>query len=345
MITDQPIVLGIETSCDETAVGIVRGRHLLANIISSSVEEHARFGGVVPEVASRAHLEAMPSVIKQALTKAGITISDVDAFAVTAGPGLIGALLVGVSAASGLSQATGKPLYGVNHLSAHVAVDTLESAGDIPPSIGLLVSGGHSSILQFADITSDVQVLGQTIDDAAGEAFDKIARILELGFPGGPAIDIAAREGDPSAIHFPRGLTHSNDQAEHEFDFSFSGLKTAVARYLSQTPTYVRADVAASFQEAIVDVLLIKAVKACQQTGIENLVIAGGVAANSRLRTLAQERCDRAGIRLRTPAPSLCTDNGAMVAILGSLALEKGAKPSEIGLPADSSPGLARVIF
>jgi N6-L-threonylcarbamoyladenine synthase len=221
----------------------------------------------------------------------------------------------------------------------------LESTGEIPPSIGLLVSGGHSSILQIADITSDVRVLGQTIDDAAGEAFDKIARILELGFPGGPAIDRAAKIGDPAAIAFPRGLTHANDLAAHEFDFSFSGLKTAVARYLAQTPDFVRADVAASFQEAIVDVLLSKALKACAQTGIDNLVIAGGVAANSRLRELAQARSASAGIRLSTPSPALCTDNGAMVAILGSLAIEKGARPSEMGISADSSPGLARVIF
>ena len=345
MIKDQPVVLGIETSCDETAVGIVRGRHLLANVISSSVEEHARFGGVVPEVASRAHLEAMPSVISQALQEAKLSIDDVDAFAVTAGPGLLGALIVGVSAASGLALAAGKPLFGVNHLSAHVAVDALESTGEIPPAIGLLVSGGHSSILQIGDITSDVRVLGQTIDDAAGEAFDKISRILELGFPGGPAIDREAKAGDPLAIAFPRGLTHAHDLTSHEFDFSFSGLKTAVARYLAQTPNYVRADVAASFQEAIVDVLLLKALKACAQSGIDNLVIAGGVAANSRLRALAQSRCQRAGVQLRTPSPSLCTDNGAMVAILGSLAIEKGAKPSEIGICADSSPGLARVIF
>ncbi len=345
MITDQPIVLGIETSCDETAVGIVRGRHLLANVISSSVEEHARFGGVVPEVASRAHLEAMPSVIAQALREAKLSIDDVDAFAVTAGPGLIGALLVGVSAASGLALGQGKPLYGVNHLSAHVAVDALESTGDIAPAIGLLVSGGHSSILQIGDITQDVRTMGQTIDDAAGEAFDKIARILGLGFPGGPAIDLEARSGDPSAIAFPRGLTQAADLVAHEFDFSFSGLKTAVARYLAQTPNHIRADVAASFQEAIVDVLLQKALKACAQTGIDNLVIAGGVAANSRLRELAQLRSAKAGVHLSTPTPALCTDNGAMVAILGSLALEKGAKPSEIGICADSSPGLARVIF
>lgn len=345
MILDQPLVLGIETSCDETAVGIVRGRHLLANVLSSSVEEHARFGGVVPEVASRAHLEAMPSVILKALADAHISISDIDAFAVTAGPGLIGALLVGVSAASGLALAQEKPIFGVNHLSAHIAVDALESEGDIPPAIGLLVSGGHSSILQIGEITGDVRVLGQTIDDAAGEAFDKIARILDLGFPGGPAIDRAAARGNPQAIAFPRGLTHANDMAAHEFDFSFSGLKTAVSRYLAQTPDFVRADVAASFQEAIVDVLLDKAVKACTVSGIDNLIIAGGVAANSRLRQLALERCQRNGLRLSTPSPSLCTDNGAMVAVLGSLALERGAKPSQMGISADSSPSLSRVIF
>ncbi len=339
------IVLGIETSCDETAVGIVRGRTLLANVISSSVDEHARFGGVVPEVASRAHLEAMQSVITQALSDARIALTDVDAFAVTAGPGLIGALLVGVSAASGLSLALDRPLFGVNHLSAHLAVDALGGTGPIRPAIGLLVSGGHSSILQITDIASDVQVLGSTVDDAAGEAFDKIARLLELGFPGGPAIDLAARAGDPAAIAFPRGFTQAPDQAAHRFDFSFSGLKTSVARYLAATPNYLKADVAASFQEAVVDVLLQKAIAACAERGIDSLIIAGGVAANSRLRHEARIRCERAGIELRTPTPDLCTDNGAMVAILGSLALESGAKPSAVGIGADSSPGIARVIW
>ncbi|MGI9131449.1 MAG: tRNA (adenosine(37)-N6)-threonylcarbamoyltransferase complex transferase subunit TsaD [Candidatus Nanopelagicaceae bacterium] len=345
MKNSQSIVLGIETSCDETAVGIVRGRKLLANVISSSVEEHARFGGVVPEIASRAHLEAMQGVIKSALAEAGLTIKDIDAFAVTAGPGLIGALIVGTSSASGLALALDKPLYGVNHLSAHIAVDSLNSDHRLDPAIALLVSGGHSSILQVNDLTSDVKTLGSTIDDAAGEAFDKIARILELGFPGGPAIDIDARSGNPDAIDFPRGLTLAKDLIDHKYDFSFSGLKTAVSRYLAKTPEHIRSDVSASFQEAVVDVLLTKAIGAAADTGIDTLIIAGGVAANSRLRSLAQERADKAGIRLRIPPMALCTDNGAMVAAIGSLAVAKGLKPSDIGLQADSSSGISRPIF
>ncbi len=345
MKNSQSIVLGIETSCDETAVGIVRGRKLLANVISSSVEEHARFGGVVPEIASRAHLEAMKGVIKSALAEAGLTIKDIDAFAVTAGPGLIGALIVGTSSASGLALALDKPLYGVNHLSAHIAVDSLNSDHRLDPAIALLVSGGHSSILQVNDLTSDVKTLGSTIDDAAGEAFDKIARILELGFPGGPAIDIDARSGNSDAIDFPRGLTLAKDLIDHKYDFSFSGLKTAVSRYLAKTPEHIRSDVSASFQEAVVDVLLTKAIGAAADTGIDTLIIAGGVAANSRLRSLAQERADKAGIRLRIPPMALCTDNGAMVAAIGSLAVAKGLKPSDIGLQADSSSGISRPIF
>ena len=340
-----PIVLGIETSCDETAVGIVRGRNLLANVISSSVDEHARFGGVVPEIASRAHLEAMPNVITQALAEAKLKISDVDAFAVTAGPGLIGALLVGTSSASGLALALGKPLYGLNHLSAHIAVDTLESDQTPQPTIALLVSGGHSSILQVSDLTSDVITLGRTIDDAAGEAFDKIARILGLSFPGGPAIDAAARSGNPTAIDFPRGLSLNKDLVEHKYDFSFSGLKTAVSRYLQATPKFVRADVAASFQEAVVDVLLTKAIAAAVETGIDRLVIAGGVAANSRLRELAEGRAAKSGIQLRIPPMGLCTDNGAMVAALGALAVEAGVSPSGLGFGANSSSGIERPIF
>jgi N6-L-threonylcarbamoyladenine synthase len=318
-------------------VGIVKGRKLLANVIASSVEEHARFGGVVPEVASRAHLEAMPATIQQALEISGVKLKDVDAIAVTAGPGLVGALLVGVSAANGLALALEKPLYGVNHLASHVAVDLLTHEEEIRPTIALLVSGGHSSILQVDDITSDIKSLGQSIDDAAGEAFDKIARLLQLGFPGGPLIDKEAKSGKVDAINFPRGLTNAKDLAEHEFDFSFSGLKTAVSRYLQATPEFVRADVAASFQEAIVDVLLQKSIKACQQTGIDSLVIAGGVAANSRLRTVAQQRCAKAGIELRTPPPALCTDNGAMVAALGSLAVAAGRPASSLGLEAASA--------
>lgn len=334
-----PLVLGIETSCDETAVGIVRGRTLLANIISSSVEEHARFGGVVPEIASRAHLEAMPSVIQEALKVARVSLHDLDAIGVTAGPGLIGALLVGTSAANGLALALGKPLYGVNHLSSHLAVDALDESRSLSPAIGLLVSGGHSSIIQVSDMSLGVKVLGSTIDDAAGEAFDKIARLLELDFPGGPAIDQLARAGDPAAIEFPRGLQGS------DYNFSFSGLKTAVSRYLQQTPLAVRVDVAASFQEAVVDVLLSKALRACLDTGIEALIIAGGVAANSRLREEAARRCQIAGVELRIPPSALCTDNGAMVAAMTSLAVSAGVAPSSLGFSTLSTVPLDQPIW
>jgi len=333
----EPIVLGIETSCDETAVGIVRGRTLLANVIASSVQEHARFGGVVPEIASRAHLEAMIPTVNQALKDSAISLKDIDAVAVTAGPGLVGALLVGVGSAAGLALGLNKPIYAVNHLAAHVSVDSLTHENPLEPTIALLVSGGHSSLLQVDDITGSITKLGESMDDAAGEAFDKIARVMKLGFPGGPAIDTLSHEGSATAIDFPRGLTTSNDWLTRPFDFSFSGLKTAVARYLEATPDYKKGDVAASFQEAIVDVLLLKAVAACTQTGINSLVIAGGVAANSRLRVLAEQRCEKAGIRLRVPSPGLCTDNGAMVAALGSLMVSTGRTPSPVAFDADSS--------
>ena len=332
----QPIVLGIETSCDETAIGIVQGRTLLANVIASSVEEHARFGGVVPEIASRAHLEAMMPSIEKALTDSKLSLKDIDAVAVTAGPGLVGALLVGVASASGLALGLGKPLYGVNHLAAHVSVDFLTHNQPLDPTIALLVSGGHSSLLQVDDITQSITKLGATMDDAAGEAFDKIARVMQLGFPGGPAIDALAKSGNATAINFPRGLTTSQDWETRPFDFSFSGLKTAVARYLESTPDYAKADVAASFQESVVDVLMLKAIAACKESGIDSLVIAGGVAANSRLRAVATERCEKAGIRLRIPSPALCTDNGAMVAALGSLMVAAGRSPSPTAFDADS---------
>jgi len=340
-VTDEPLVLGIETSCDETGVGVVRGHTLLADAVASSVEEHARFGGVVPEVASRAHLEAMVPTIELACDTAGIRLADVDALAVTSGPGLAGALLVGVAAAKSLAIALGKPLYGVNHLAAHVAVDQLEH-GTLPdPCLALLVSGGHSSLLRVGDVTSDVHPLGSTIDDAAGEAFDKVARLLGLPFPGGPWIDKAAREGDTVAIDFPRGLTSRRDLERHRFDFSFSGLKTAVARWVeareaSGEPVPVN-DVAASFQEAVCDVLTRKAVDAAASEGIEDILIGGGVAANSRLRVLAEERAQKLGIRVRVPRPKLCTDNGAMVAALGTEMVARGRTPSQLDLPADSS--------
>ena len=334
-------MLGIETSCDETGVGIVRGHTLLADAVASSVEEHARFGGVVPEVASRAHLEAMVPTIQRACETAGVALADVDAIAVTAGPGLAGALLVGVAAAKSLALGLDKPLYGVNHLASHVAVDQLEH-GPLPdPCLALLVSGGHSSLLRVSDVTSSVEPLGSTIDDAAGEAFDKVARLLGLPFPGGPYIDKAASSGSTVAIDFPRGLTSGRDLERHRFDFSFSGLKTAVARWVqareeSGEPVPV-ADVAASFQEAVCDVLTRKAIDAAATEGIDDILIGGGVAANSRLRVLAEERASARGIRVRVPRPGLCTDNGAMVAALGSEMVARGRTPSALDLPADSS--------
>ena len=339
----EPLVLGIETSCDETSVGIVKGRKLLANVIASSVQEHARFGGVVPEVASRAHLEAMQPVIKRALSESKVSLKDIDAVAVTAGPGLIGALLVGVSAANAIALALDKPIYGVNHLAAHIAVDNLEN--NFKPTIALLVSGGHSSILQVNDVTEDIAILGATIDDAAGEAFDKVARLLGFGFPGGPAIDRESKSGNREAIAFPRGLSQASDMLERPFDLSFSGLKTAVSRYLVANPKANRNDVAASFQEAVVDVLLNKAIKAATDQGIDSLLIAGGVAANSRLREVAKERCEKAKIELRIPPPALCTDNGAMVAALGSLAISAGKPPSSLGLVASSNTPATKILI
>ena len=337
------IVLGIETSCDETGVGVVQvsgdGRvQLLADEVASSVDEHARFGGVVPEVASRAHLEAIVPTVRRALSAAGITSSDVDAVAVTAGPGLAGALLVGVAAAKAYAAAWDVPLYGVNHLTAHVAVDTLEH-GPLPAALALLVSGGHSSLLLVSSLVEPVHPLGATVDDAAGEAFDKVARLLGLGFPGGPFIDRAAAQGDPHSVPFPRGLTGPGNAP---YDFSFSGLKTAVARHVEALHScgvaMPVADIAASFQEAVADVLTAKAIRAATEQGVDTLLIGGGVAANSRLRALAQQRCTAAGLRLRVPRPRLCTDNGAMVAALGAHLLAAGAPPSPLDIPAD--PGL-----
>jgi N6-L-threonylcarbamoyladenine synthase len=347
-VKSEPLVLGIETSCDETGVGIVRGHALLGDALASSVDEHARFGGVVPEVASRAHLEALVPTMERALDQAGVTLADIDAIAVTAGPGLAGALLVGVAAAKGYALAAEKPIYGVNHLAAHVAVDTLEH-GPLPePAIALLVSGGHSSLLMVDDLARGVTPLGATIDDAAGEAFDKVARLLGLPFPGGPWIDKAAREGDGEAIAFPRGLTAPKDLATHRFDFSFSGLKTAVARWVearekSGEPVPVN-DVAASFQEAVCDVLTNKAIEACRANGVETLVIGGGVAANSRLRVIAEDRAAKYGITVRVPRPRLCTDNGAMVAALGSHLVASNVAPSRLDLPADSAMPLTLVV-
>lgn len=340
-MSDDQLVLGIETSCDETGIGIVVGRRLLADAVASSVQEHARFGGVVPEIASRAHLEAMVPTIKSACAEAGVTLCDLDAIAVTGGPGLVGALLVGTSAAQALAWSLDKPLYAVNHLASHVAVDELEH-GPLPePAVALLVSGGHSSLLLVADIATDIRLLGSTLDDAAGEAFDKVARVLGMPFPGGPQLDLAARDGDRDFVRFPRGLTAAKDLQDHRFDFSFSGLKTAVARWVERQQAAGERicvpDVAAAFQEAVVDVLTSKALDACQDLGVGHLMIGGGVAANSRLRELARTRAQAAGVKLRIPRPGLCTDNGAMVAALGSAMIRAGVEPTGSSFRADSS--------
>lgn len=337
----EPLVLGIETSCDETGIGIVRGSTLLANVIASSMEEHARYGGVVPEIAARAHLEALEPTISAALAEAGVTLRELDAIAVTSGPGLSGALMVGIAAAKALSISLDTPLYAVNHLVGHVGVDVLSGDELQYPTIALLVSGGHTSLLLVRDLISDVELLGETIDDAAGEAFDKVARLLGLPYPGGPQIDRVAREGDSSAIRFPRGLSLPKDMEKHRYDFSFSGLKTSVARTVERVRDsggdVPVADVAASFREAVVDVLITKALAACANYDVPRLLLGGGVIANARLRDVAQARCADAGVELRIPPLSLCTDNGAMIAALGAQLIMAGYAPSGMCFGADST--------
>ncbi|WP_375385875.1 tRNA (adenosine(37)-N6)-threonylcarbamoyltransferase complex transferase subunit TsaD [uncultured Microbacterium sp.] len=358
MNRDEPLVLGIETSCDETGIGIVRGRTLLSNTIASSMDEHARYGGVVPEVAARAHLEALQPAIAAALAEASVSLQDLDAVAVTSGPGLAGALMVGIGAAKALAVSLDRPLYAVNHLVGHIAADIIAPDRIAPdriapdriaaaappleyPTVALLVSGGHTSLLLVRDLTTDVELLGETVDDAAGEAFDKVARLLGLPYPGGPEIDRAARDGDPQAIPFPRGLSRASDMAKHRYDFSFSGLKTAVARFTEQQEAagvqVPVADVAASFREAVVDVLITKALDACARFEVPRLLLGGGVIANRRLREVATERADAAGIALRIPPLSLCTDNGAMIAGLAAELIRSGRAPSTLAFGADST--------
>lgn len=331
------VILAIETSCDETGVGIARLHpdgtvDLLADEVASSVDEHVRFGGVVPEIASRAHLEALGPAMRRALATAGVRKPDI--VAATIGPGLAGALLVGVAAAKAYSAAWGVPFYAVNHLGGHLAADVYEH-GPLPESVALLVSGGHTHLLHVRSLGEPIVELGSTVDDAAGEAYDKVARLLGLGYPGGRALDELARAGDPAAVVFPRGMTGPRDDP---YAFSFSGLKTAVARYVESTPDFVAADVAAGFQEAVADVLTLKAVRAAGELGVSTLLIAGGVAANSRLRELATRRCAAAGLTLRIPRPRLCTDNGAMIASFAAHLVAAGALPSP--LDAASDPGL-----
>ncbi|MET9805785.1 tRNA (adenosine(37)-N6)-threonylcarbamoyltransferase complex transferase subunit TsaD [Streptomyces halstedii] len=330
------IVLGIESSCDETGAGLVRDGRLLGHGLASSMDEHARFGGVVPEIAARAHVHALRPVIQRALDTAGLRMSDIGAVAVTTGPGLSGALQVGVAGAKAVAYALGVPLHGVHHLAGHVAADTLEH-GPLPdPCMALIVSGGHTSLLLVRDLARDpITHLGDTLDDAAGECFDKVARVFGLPYPGGPAIQRAARTGNPRAVAFPRPLPGS-------YDFSFSGLKTAAARWAEghtgrDLPV---ADGAASLQEAVADVLTRKAVAACVEHGVGTLIVVGGVAANSRVRALAEERCRAAGIALRVPPPGLCTDNGAMIAAVGDLLVRAGAAPAPLDLSIDPSAPL-----
>ncbi|MFJ8435846.1 tRNA (adenosine(37)-N6)-threonylcarbamoyltransferase complex transferase subunit TsaD [Kitasatospora sp. NPDC094019] len=341
-MTDAPVVLGIESSCDETGAGLVRDGVLLGQAVSSSMDEHARYGGVVPEIAARAHLHAMAPVVDEALRRAGLTLADVGAVAVTTGPGLAGALQIGVAAAKAYSFSLGVPLYGVHHLAGHVAAATLDG-GPLPdPCVVLIVSGGHTSLLLVRDLARDPIVhLGDTLDDAAGECFDKVARILGLPYPGGPAIDRAARDGDRRAVRLPRPLSGPNDPP---YAFSFSGLKTAAARWVEAqraagTEPNVP-DAAAALQEAIADVLTRKAVRACLDHGIGTLVVVGGVAANSRVRELAERRCASAGIALRVPPLRLCTDNGAMIAAIGDLLVRAGAEPAPADLSVDPSAPL-----
>ncbi len=340
--------MGLESTCDETGVALVRGRDLIFDAVASSMDEHSRFGGIVPEVASRAHLESMVPTVKAALAGGGLGLEDVDAIAVASGPGLVGCLTVGIAAAKALSLALDKPLYAVNHVIAHAAVDELVHGPFPERFMALVVSGGHSSLLLVDDIAISIRELGHTLDDAAGEAFDKVGRLLGLPYPGGPHVDKLARGGDPAAIAFPRGLTKPKDMANHAYDFSFSGLKTAVARWVEQCEDEGKpvpaADVAASFADAVADVLVDKTINACRENDVDTLVIGGGFSANSQLREAAEARCADAGILVRIPPISLCTDNGAMIAALGSAAIRSGADPSDMGVGVTSAMTLDKVV-
>ena len=341
------LVLGLESTCDETGVALVRGRELIADVVASSMDEHARFGGIIPEVASRAHLEAFVPTVEEALARAGCSLDDVDAIAVAAGPGLVGSLTVGVAAAKALALALDRPLYGVNHVIGHAAVDELVHGPFPDRTMALVVSGGHSSLLLVEDIATRVTELGHTLDDAAGEAFDKVGRLLGLPYPGGPHVDRLAREGNPTAIKFPRALTAPKDRERHAYDFSFSGLKTAVARWVEAAEESGRpipvADVAASFAAAVADVLVSKTLDACERHEVDTLVIGGGFSANSQLRELALERGAERGIEVRIPPLKYCTDNGAMIAALGAAVVARGVAPSALTIGVNSSMPLETI--
>ena len=329
-------ILAIESSCDETAAAVVvNGRDVRSNIISSQIALHTLYGGVEPEIASRKHVENINYVIQEALDTAQMTLDDMDAIAVTYGPGLVGALLVGVAEAKAISYAKHLPLIGVHHIEGHISANYIENKDLEPPYICLVVSGGHSHLVKVLDY-GEYQVLGRTRDDAAGEAFDKVARAIGLGYPGGPKIDKAAKEGNPQAISFPRASI-----ADHPYDFSFSGLKSAVLNYLNQCEmkgeSYNQADVAASFQQAVVDVLTDHAMMAMQESGMKKLAIAGGVASNTALRKAMQEKCAANGITFYSPSPILCTDNAAMIGAAGYYEYLKGVRS---GLDLNAVPNL-----
>ena len=333
------ITLGIETSCDETAVAVVEdGFSIRVNLIARQEHLHERFGGVVPEVAARAHVEALNPLQNQALEVSRLGFGDLDGVAVTSGPGLVGALLVGMAAAKALSLATGAPLIGVNHLEGHYWANFLVHGTPQPPYVALIVSGGHTMLIHVPELFHHV-VLGQTLDDAAGEAFDKVARLLGLGFPGGPALDAAAKDGDPAAVRFPRAMEDSGD-----LDFSLSGLKTAVLRYVRGEHAAGREidvpDLAASFQEAIVDVQVSKTIAAAERTGVPTVLLGGGVVANTRLRARLERDGARAGLEVLFPPPELCTDNAAMIASLGAARLARGERTS-LDIPVDPNLQLA----
>lgn len=317
------LILGIETSCDETSAAVVKnGRTVLSNRISSQIELHRQYGGVVPEIASRKHIETISPIIDEALEEAKIGFEQLDCIAVTFGPGLVGALLVGMSIAKALAYALRLPLVGVDHIEGHISANYIEHPHLQPPFLCLVVSGGHTHLVWVKDY-GEYSLIGQTRDDAAGEAYDKVARALGLSYPGGPAIDAVAKQGDPEAVHFPRAYME-----EDNFDFSFSGLKTAVLNYLNsleqRDQSYSVADVAASFQQAVVDVLVDKTIKAAQKIGVTRIALAGGVAANSLLRGYMKRKAEECGFEVYYPSPVLCTDNAAMIACAAYYSLMKG---------------------
>ena len=323
--TDDILILAIESSCDETAAAVVRnGREILSNVIYSQIALHTQFGGVVPEIASRKHIEKINQVIEQALQDADVTLEEIDGIAVTYGPGLVGALLVGVAEAKAISFATGIPLVGVHHISGHISANYIEHPDLEPPFVCLVASGGHSHLVVVKDY-GEYEIIGRTRDDAAGEAFDKVARAIGLGYPGGPKIDKLAKEGNPDAIHFPRAKV-----AENEYDFSFSGLKSAVLNYLNSCQMkgeeVNRADVAASFQKSVTDVLVEHSLHAVKAFGFHKFAIAGGVASNSSLRAAFEKECAKRGIEFYHPSPIYCTDNAAMIGVAGYYEYKKGVR-------------------